>query len=146
MGGEVGVYLYFFFNLCAGCRWVVNATPRPLYPRERDCTLYRRLGGCPGSRSEWERKISLVPGFDPRTAQPVANRSIDWAIPAYWRGDKQYKTQERSRRHSTDAQGRPLGGASGALAPGADFEGAPKRQSPTGHTLTFWHRNLAFKF
>jgi hypothetical protein len=32
-------------------------------------------------------------------------------------------------------QGRPLGGASGALAPGADFEGAPKRQSPTGHTL-----------
>jgi hypothetical protein len=36
---------------------------------------------------------------------------------------------------STSAQGRPLGGASGALAPGADFEGAPKRRSPTGHTL-----------
>jgi hypothetical protein len=33
------------------------------------------------------------------------------------------------------AQGRPLGGASGALAPGADFEGAPKMRSPTGHTL-----------
>jgi hypothetical protein len=32
-------------------------------------------------------------------------------------------------------QGRAVGGASGALAPGADFEGAPKRQSPTGHTL-----------
>jgi hypothetical protein len=32
-------------------------------------------------------------------------------------------------------QGRPLGGASGAFAPGADFEGAPKRQLPTGHTL-----------
>jgi hypothetical protein len=31
-------------------------------------------------------------------------------------------------------QGRPLGGVSGALAPGADFEGAPKRRSPTGHT------------
>jgi hypothetical protein len=30
-------------------------------------------------------------------------------------------------------QGRPLGG--GGLAPGADFEGAPKRRSPTGHTL-----------
>jgi hypothetical protein len=29
----------------------------------------------------------------------------------------------------------PLGGASEALAPGADFEGAPKRRSPTGHTL-----------
>jgi hypothetical protein len=35
----------------------------------------------------------------------------------------------------TYSQGRPLGGASGALAPGADFEGAPKRRSPTGHTL-----------
>jgi hypothetical protein len=34
-----------------------------------------------------------------------------------------------------DLLGRPLGGASGALAPGADFKGAPKRQSPTGHTL-----------
>jgi hypothetical protein len=33
------------------------------------------------------------------------------------------------------AQGWPLGGASGALAPGADFEGAPKRRSPTSHTL-----------
>jgi hypothetical protein len=32
-------------------------------------------------------------------------------------------------------QGRPLGGAGGALAPGADFEGAPKRRSPTSHTL-----------
>jgi hypothetical protein len=28
-----------------------------------------------------------------------------------------------------------LGGASGAFAPGADFEGAPKKQSPTDHTL-----------
>jgi hypothetical protein len=32
-------------------------------------------------------------------------------------------------------QGWPLGGASRALAPGADFEGAPKRRSPPGHTL-----------
>jgi hypothetical protein len=29
----------------------------------------------------------------------------------------------------------PLGGVSGALALGADFEGAPNRQSPTGHML-----------
>jgi hypothetical protein len=35
----------------------------------------------------------------------------------------------------TPVRGRPLGRASGALAPAADFEGAPKRQSPTGHTL-----------
>jgi hypothetical protein len=30
-------------------------------------------------------------------------------------------------------KGRPLGGASGAVAPGANFEGALKRRSPTGH-------------
>jgi len=28
------------------------------------------------------RKISLPPGFDPRTVQPVASRHTDWAIPA----------------------------------------------------------------
>jgi hypothetical protein len=38
-------------------------------------------------------------------------------------------------RYPLYRQGRPLGGASGALAPGADFEGAPKRRSPSGHTL-----------
>jgi hypothetical protein len=47
-------------------------------------------------------------------------------------------------------QGRPLVGASGALAPGADFEGAPKRQSPTGHTLirstvAWWFPHLQTK-
>jgi hypothetical protein len=31
--------------------------------------------------------------------------------------------------------GPTFGWGEGALAPGADFEGAPKRQSPTGHTL-----------
>jgi hypothetical protein len=35
------------------------------------------------------------------------------------------------REISVCRQGRPLGGASGALVPGADFEGAPKG----GHTL-----------
>jgi hypothetical protein len=38
-------------------------------------------------------------------------------------------------KHVLQHQGQPLGGASGALSPGADFEGAPKRRSPTGHTL-----------
>ena len=28
-----------FFNLCARWRWVVNATPRPLYPQEKDPVL-----------------------------------------------------------------------------------------------------------
>jgi hypothetical protein len=49
-------------------------------------------------------------------------------------------------------QGRSLGGASGDLAPGADFEGAPKKQSPTGHTLirsivqvAWWFPHLQMK-
>ena len=28
-----GVELYSFFNLCATRGWVVNASPRPIYPR-----------------------------------------------------------------------------------------------------------------
>ena len=43
--------------------------------------LYRRLGG-PQVRSGRVRKISPLPGFDPRTVQPVASRYTDWAIPA----------------------------------------------------------------
>ena len=47
---------------------VVNATPRP---------LYRRLGG-PQRRSRRVRKILPLPGFDPRTAQPVTSRYTDF--------------------------------------------------------------------
>ena len=62
--------------------WVVNATPRPFYPRERPGTLCIRggvgiragLDGCGKSRPP--------PGFDPRTLQHVASRYTDWAIPA----------------------------------------------------------------
>ena len=62
--------------------WVVNATPRPLYPPGKTrYPLYRRLGGQQG-RSGRVRKISPPPGFDPRTAQPVASRYTDWGIPA----------------------------------------------------------------
>ena len=71
--------LYSFFNLGARRGWVDNATPRPLYARY---PLYRRLGG-PQGRSGRVRKISLLPGFDPRTVQPVASRYTDWAISAH---------------------------------------------------------------
>ena len=53
--------------------WVVNATPRPLYPRY---PLYRRVVG-PQARSGRVRKISPPPGFDPRIFQPVASRYTD---------------------------------------------------------------------
>jgi hypothetical protein len=46
--------------------WVVNATPRPLYRRERPGTY------CIGGRSIRVRKISPPPGFDSWTVQPVA--------------------------------------------------------------------------
>ena len=53
-------------------KWVVNATPRPLYPgKETRDLLYRGLGGYQGQSGRM-RKISPPPTFDPRTIQPVA--------------------------------------------------------------------------
>ena len=55
-------------------------------PREKTWyrRLYRKLGGLQ-SRPRRVRKISLPPGFDPRTVQPVASRYTDWAIPVHRR-------------------------------------------------------------
>ena len=63
--------------------WVVNATPRPSYPRERAGTHY--IGGWVGPRAilDWCGKSCFPPGFDPRTVQPVASRYTDRAIPAH---------------------------------------------------------------
>ena len=52
-----------------------------LPPEKTRYPLYGRLGGTQG-RSGEVRKISLQPGFDPRTVQPVASRYTDCAIPA----------------------------------------------------------------
>ena len=63
--------------------WVVNATPRSLYPPEMTrYPLYRRLGR-PQGLSERVLKISPPPGFDPRPAQLAASRYTDYAIPAH---------------------------------------------------------------
>ena len=62
-----------------GERWL---TPRPgrFTPgKETRYPLYRRLGGLQG-RFGRVRKISLPPGFDPRTVQPVASWYAEWAI------------------------------------------------------------------
>jgi hypothetical protein len=48
-GLEVDSYLYSFFNRGARLGWVVNAMPRPLYPRERPGTHY--IGGWVDSRA-----------------------------------------------------------------------------------------------
>ena len=47
--------------------------PAALEPGITRYPLYRRLGG-PQGRSGRVRKISLPPGFDPRTVQLVASR------------------------------------------------------------------------
>ena len=64
---------------------VFNATPRPLYPREKPGT--HCIGGWVGPRAGLDgcRRYRLPPGFDPRTVQPVASRYTDWAIPVQLR-------------------------------------------------------------
>ena len=47
-------------------------TPVALPAGKTQCPLYRRLGG-PQGRSGRVKKSSLLPGFDPRTVQPVAS-------------------------------------------------------------------------
>ena len=65
------------------CRWLVNTTPRPLYPRERDpVSIVYEAGWAPGP--VWTGiQMSPPPWFDPRIAQPVVSRYTDWAIAAH---------------------------------------------------------------
>ena len=59
---------------------VVNATPRPLYPREWPVT--HCIGGWVGLRVGLAGAENLSPaGFDSRTVQPVASLYTDYAIP-----------------------------------------------------------------
>ena len=57
--------------------WVFNATPRPLFPRERPGT--HCTGGWVGPRAGLDvcGKSRLIPGFDQPTVQPVGNRYTD---------------------------------------------------------------------
>jgi hypothetical protein len=65
------------FTLAVVGVWVVNATPRPLYPRERPGTHF--IVGWVGFRVGLDEygKSRPPPGFDPRTVQPVASRYTD---------------------------------------------------------------------
>ena len=61
-----------------GGGWVVSATPRPLYPREKEPVhiVYEEAGWVPGP--VWTDAENLAPpGFDPQTIQPVASRCTD---------------------------------------------------------------------
>jgi hypothetical protein len=60
-------------------------TTAALPPGRTRYPLFRRLGG-PQDRSGRVRKISPpLPGFDPRTVQPIASRYTDWTTPVYCR-------------------------------------------------------------
>jgi hypothetical protein len=67
--------------------WVINVTPRPLYPKERDpVRINKRLGG-PQGRCGRVRKILPTSGFDPQTVHHVSSCCIDDAIPVYNRNE-----------------------------------------------------------
>ena len=71
--GQNGIeVIYSFFDLGARWRLVFNATPRPLYPRERPGT--HCIGGCVcPPEPVWTGAENLAPpqsGLDPRTDHP----------------------------------------------------------------------------
>ena len=66
--------------------WMVKATPRSLYPSEKEPVPTAQAAGCLNGWSGKERKISPPPEFDPRTVQPVARRYTEYAIPAHKAG------------------------------------------------------------
>jgi hypothetical protein len=59
--------------------WVVNAMPRPIYPRERDPVTIVQVVGGRGGRTilDGHGRFRLPPGFDPRTVQTAASMYTD---------------------------------------------------------------------
>ena len=61
--------------------WVVNATPRPLYPRERKpVPIVQEAGSAPVPVWKGAENLALTE-FDPRIVQSVASGYTDWATP-----------------------------------------------------------------
>ena len=85
------MYSCSFFNLGAGCGWMVNATPRPLYPQERPGThciggwvgLRAGLDGCgksrptTGIRSSSPQRVAIPTEL----SRPTALHSIVYLFP-----------------------------------------------------------------
>ena len=60
---------------------MINPTPRPLYPRERDCAHSTEGWLDPrDSLGTWEKCLPQRV-FDPRTVRPVANSYTDYDVP-----------------------------------------------------------------
>jgi len=71
-----GIALLFMTTALEGGEGSASRPGRYLLLGKTRYPLYRRLGG-PRGRSGQVRKISPPPGFDPRTAQPVASHYTD---------------------------------------------------------------------
>jgi hypothetical protein len=57
--------------------WVVNATPRPLYPQKREpVPIVQEAGWAPGPVWTDAKNLAAL-GFDPRSVQHVASRYTD---------------------------------------------------------------------
>jgi hypothetical protein len=76
-----------FPDLGTNWRWMVNFTPRPLYPQERAPGIHwigGRVNSGAGLDDVEKRNFLTLSGleFRPLVVQPVASRYTDWAIPA----------------------------------------------------------------
>jgi hypothetical protein len=113
--------------------WVVNATPRPLYPRERDSVTHC-IWGWVGPRAGLDGcgKSRPPPGFDHRAVQPVASRYTDWAIP----GGTRYimLTSKTALQYSNPLQ-------SILLAARFKYVDFMKQSSQTLSNTRFWQRD-----
>ena len=69
-----GIALPFLTTALEGGEGSASRPGRSLAPGKTRYPFYRKLVGLHG-RDVQVRKISLPPGFDPRTVQPVASRS-----------------------------------------------------------------------
>ena len=76
--GSRGIALLFFLTSALDRVGGQRDAPATLLPGKTQYPLYRRLGGPQGQSGQvW--KISLPPGFNPRTIQPIVSRYTDYA-------------------------------------------------------------------
>jgi hypothetical protein len=111
------------------------------------------------SRAGVKERVELYLYSPSGLSRPVLGWTLTLTLPLYYTSESFYAlttdlnwivSASHILKATTYKQGRSLGGAGGALAPGADFEGVPKRRSQTGHTLirstvAWWFPHLQTK-